>query len=178
MLHRKCFIIHPIYKWFYIFFYFTVWSFILDIVSLFFLTLLSLHIMISEFRKISFIIPCYCSEKSVYKVYDEISLEMTKLGHSNYEIIFVNDCSPDNTFDVIKSIALSDNKVISISLSKNFGQHSALMAGFNYVSGDYIVCLDDDGQTPANEVTKLLYKLENGVDIVYAHYDVKYHSFF
>ncbi|MCM1264067.1 MAG: glycosyltransferase, partial [Butyrivibrio sp.] len=64
------------------------------------------------------------------------------------------------------------------NLARNFGQHAALMAGFHYVHGDIVVCLDDDGQTPANEVGKLLGKLEEGYDAVYARYKHKQHSAF
>ena len=60
-----------------------------------------------------------------------------------------------------------------MDLAKNFGQHAALMAGFHQCTGDIIVCLDDDGQTPANEVGKLLNKINEGYDVVYASYDNK-----
>ena len=63
-------------------------------------------------------------------------------------------------------------------MAKNFGQHSALMAGFHEVSGEIVVCLDDDGQTPANEVGKLLDKINEGYDVVYAEYSNKKHSKF
>ena len=63
-------------------------------------------------------------------------------------------------------------------MAKNFGQHAALMAGFRHVTGDVVVCLDDDGQTPANEVDKLLAKIEEGYDVVYAKYEEKKHSAF
>ena len=95
-----------------------------------------------------------------------------------YEIVLVNDCSPDDTFEVIRKLANSRDNVIGINLARNFGQHSALMAGFRYCSGDITVCLDDDGQTPANEVGKLLDKIEEGYDAVYAKYDHKKHSLF
>ena len=68
--------------------------------------------------------------------------------------------------------------IMGIDLAKNFGQHAALMAGFAHVTGDILVCLDDDGQTPANEVYKLLEKIEEGEDVVYAKYDHKKHSLF
>ena len=63
---------------------------------------------------------------------------------------------------VIRDRTMVDDKVIGINLSKNFGQHSALMAGYNHISGDLIVSLDDDGQTPANEVFKLVDKIDEG----------------
>lgn len=127
---------------------------------------------------ISFVIPCYRSEKTISAVVEEIRNKMKELSKYSYEIILVNDCSPDNTFEKIKSIAKEFDNVIAIDLAKNFGQHSAIMAGFSKVSGNIIVCLDDDGQTPANEVDKLLAKIEEGYDVVYAEYGNKQHSAF
>jgi undecaprenyl-phosphate 4-deoxy-4-formamido-L-arabinose transferase len=120
--------------------------------------------------KLSFVIPCYRSEHTIIKVVDEIVDTMNKRPDYDYEIVMVNDGSPDGVWDVIKKISNSNPHAIGINLSKNFGQHSALMAGYNKVSGDYIVSLDDDGQTPADEVFKLVDKLEEGFDLVYASY--------
>ena len=127
---------------------------------------------------VSFVIPCYRSAQTIEKVVEEITLSMGALPQYEYEIILVNDCSPDNTFDVIRAIAKKDSHVLGISLSRNFGQHAALMAGFSRVNGEVIVCLDDDGQTPADEVGKLLAEIEKGTDVVYARYEHKKHSIF
>ncbi len=130
-------------------------------------------------KKISFCIPCYKSEQTLPKVVEEI--QTTMLGMKDryeYEIILVNDASDDNTFGVIRDLADNNSNITGIDLARNFGQHAALMAGFRYVSGDILVCLDDDGQTPANEVGKLLDKLESGEDVVYAKYEHKKHSLF
>ena len=126
---------------------------------------------------VSFIIPCYNSEKTLLSVVDEISNTM-RGKNDNYEIILINDSSPDHTFDVIRSICEKYENITGIDMAKNFGQHSALMAGFNFAQGDVIVCLDDDGQTPANEVYKLLDKINEGYDLVYAKYNEKKHSGF
>lgn len=124
---------------------------------------------------VSFIIPCYNSEKTIQCVVDEIASTMY---NGNYEIILINDSSSDDTFDVIRSICEKHENVTGIDMARNFGQHSALMAGFNFAQGDVIVCLDDDGQTPANEVYKLLDKINEGYDLVYAKYNEKKHSGF
>lgn len=58
-----------------------------------------------------------------------------------------------------------------MNLARNFGQHAALMAGFHQIKGDVVICLDDDGQTPADEVGKLLEEIEKGSDVVYARYE-------
>lgn len=130
-------------------------------------------------KKISFCIPCYKSEQTLPGVINEIKDTMNGMADRySYEIILVNDCSPDGTFDVIEKLSKENDNVFGIDLAKNFGQHSALMAGFHYVTGDILVCLDDDGQTPANEVGKLLDEIEAGQDVVYAKYDHKKHSLF
>lgn len=128
--------------------------------------------------KISFVIPCYRSEKMIGKVVEEINTTMKGMPQYTYEIVLINDCSPDNTFEAIKALAAQFSFVKGINLARNFGQHAALMAGFRHVDGDIVVCLDDDGQTPADEVGKLLAKIEEGDDVVYAQYERKQHSAF
>ena len=129
-------------------------------------------------KKVSFVIPCYRSEKTLEGVILEIKEAMGKLNQYTYEIVLVNDSSPDNTWKTIEKISSENDNVTGINLSKNFGQHAALMAGMRETCGDYVVCLDDDGQTPANEVDKLLKALEEGADAVYAKYGNKKHSLF
>jgi len=129
-------------------------------------------------KKVSFVIPCYNSSLTIEKVVNEIQDAMGKLESYTYEIILVNDCSPDNTFEVISGLCEKYSNICGINLAKNFGQHGALMAGFHQVSGDILVCLDDDGQTPADEVDKLLNEIESGQDVVYARYEHKKHSLF
>lgn len=123
--------------------------------------------------EVSFVIPCYRSENTIASVVQEIEKTMSSYSLNDYEIVLVNDCSPDNTFGKIQELALQDPHIVGISLAKNFGQHAALMAGFHYAKGRVIVCLDDDGQTPANESDKLLEKIQQGYDVVYASYDQK-----
>lgn len=127
---------------------------------------------------ISFVIPCYCSALTIGHVVAEVMDTMGIIGKYDYEIILVNDSSPDDTFGVIRELCKNNQKIKGINLARNFGQHAALMAGFRYCKGDIVVCLDDDGQTPADEVLKLLEKIEAGVDAVYAKYDHKKHSLF
>ena len=133
-------------------------------------------------KKISFVIPCYRSEQTIGHVVAEIDGKMQEMKEYEYEIILVNDCSPDHTLEALRRLCAeraSGNGIRkAISFSRNFGQHSALMAGLRESQGDYVVCLDDDGQTPANEVDKLIGKLEEGFDAVYAKYEHKHHSAF
>ena len=129
-------------------------------------------------EKVSFVIPCYNSSLTLEKVVAEIRDTMERLNKYTWEIILVNDCSPDNTFQVIEKLCSRYTNICGVNLAKNFGQHGALMAGFHQVKGDILVCLDDDGQTPADEVGRLLDKIEAGEDVVYASYAHKQHSLF
>ena len=129
-------------------------------------------------KLVSFVIPCYCSQNTIGSVVDEIERTMPSLPQYDYEIILVNDSSPDGTFAVISALAKKDERITAVDLTRNFGQHGALMSGFHHCRGDIVVCLDDDGQTPADEVGKLLGKLEEGYDVVYASYEHKQHSKF
>lgn len=129
-------------------------------------------------KKISFVIPCYRSEKTLSAVVEEIDGKLEEMSEYEHEIILVNDCSPDGTLSVIRRLCQEKQHIKGISFSRNFGQHAALMAGLRTCVGDYVVCLDDDGQTPADEVDKLIEKLEEGYDAVYAQYEHKQHSAF
>lgn len=129
-------------------------------------------------KKISFVIPCYRSSQTIGGVVDEINKTMEGMQEYSYEIILVNDASPDDTFDTLRALCTTQKNICAVNLAKNFGQHAALMAGFHYVKGDIVVCLDDDGQTPADEAGKLLGGIEQGADVVYASYAHKKHSLF
>ena len=128
-------------------------------------------------EKISFVIPCYRSEKTIPIVVKEIVDTVTAHGGYDYEIILVNDSSPDNVMSSIEALCRENPKVLGVNLASNFGQHSAIMAGFHFVSGDIVVCLDDDGQTPASEMFRLIDKIGE-YDLVFAEYKNKHHSGF
>lgn len=130
-------------------------------------------------KQISFVVPCYNSEKTIGSVVDEIDQVFSKNESYKYEIILVNDASPnDNTLGEIKRLANTNEHVTAVRLSKNFGQDSALMAGYSVATGDYVISLDDDGQNPAQESLKLLEKIEEGYDVVFGKYKKKKHSRF
>ena len=134
--------------------------------------------MDKKIEKVSFVIPCYRSEHTLPHVVTEIRETMQKLTQYTYDIFLVNDASPDNTMGTIRELCEKYDNIKGIGFARNFGQHAALMAGLRHSDGDYVVCLDDDGQTPADEVDKLLGKLEEGYDAVYASYEHKQHSAF
>ena len=127
---------------------------------------------------LSFVIPCYRSENTVGIVVEEILATVAARPEYDLEIILVNDGSPDHTADAIKALAAKHPQVVAVDLSRNFGQHSALMAGFHHVKGDIVICLDDDGQTPACECFKLIDKVVEGHDIVFAEYGERKQSAF
>ena len=116
--------------------------------------------------KISFVIPCYNSEKNIHGVLEEIRNAMSGRPEVEYEVVLVNDCSKDRTADIIKEIAHEDPHVIAVDLAKNAGQPNALLAGFNHVSGDYIMTSDDDGQTPVGRVFDFLDEINKGYDLI------------
>ena len=129
--------------------------------------------------KVSFVIPCFRSEQTIGHVIEEIRQTMqADLPAYSFEIILVNDGSPDNVMGVIREYSEKYDNITGICLARNFGQHAALMAGFRHVTGDIVICLDDDGQTPPSEAGKFVREIEAGRDVVYARYANKKHSAF
>ena len=119
---------------------------------------------------ISFVIPCYCSEKNLEFVVQEIRTAMGERPAFQYEIVLVNDHSRDGTLQLIDRLAAEDSRIVGIHFSKNFGQPAALMAGFRAARGAYIMTSDDDGQTPVGMVWDFYDKMQEGYDVVSAKY--------
>ena len=127
---------------------------------------------------ISVCIPCYNSSKTIGHVVQGIKDEFEKRAE-DYQIVLVNDGSPkDNTFEVIKDLCAADPRITGVNLSRNYGQASAKLAALPYAKGEVIVFMDDDGQHPAYGIFKLVDKLMEGYDVVYAEFKNKKHSFF
>ena len=126
--------------------------------------------------KFSFVIPCYRSEGIVGSVIEEIKTLVE--DHYDYEIIMINDASPDNVLQELKNYARQDKKIKVVNLAKNVGKHAALMAGFSYAVGDIIISVDDDGQCPLNHLDDLVKPLMEGYDVAIARYPVKQQSRF
>ena len=128
---------------------------------------------------LSFVIPCYSSMNSVALVVDEIREVVAEKPEFDYEIIAVNDCSPDDTWRVLRQLAKQDAAVTAIDLAKNVGRHNALMCGCRFANGDYIVFVDDDQQCPIDQLWRLLeplmVKSEDGksYDVSIARYEKK-----
>lgn len=128
---------------------------------------------------LSFVIPCYRSEKTIDKVMDEIIKVVGERPEYDYEIITVNDCSPDNVYSVLVKRAEQNPNIKVINFAKNMGKHAAVLAGYSVAKGDYIVNLDDDYQCPTYELWKLLDPVAaNECDCATAKYYRKKESLF
>jgi glycosyltransferase involved in cell wall biosynthesis len=126
-------------------------------------------------ERISVVVPVYNSENSLEKFYIILSKELKKIC-DDYEIIMVDDGSPDNSYETMKKLQSIDSRVKIIKLDGNFGQQNALMCGFHYSTGEYVVTLDDDLQHPPEEIYKLKKKTDEGYDVVYGIPIIKKHS--
>ncbi|MCD7824535.1 MAG: glycosyltransferase family 2 protein [Clostridiaceae bacterium] len=112
-------------------------------------------------KKISIIVPCYNEEDALLTFYRETSRIIKGMGNE-YELIFVNDGSTDNTLDMMKQLAAQDEHVTYFSFSRNFGKEAAMYAGFCNAAGDYIAVMDADMQDPPALLPQMIELLENG----------------
>ena len=121
-------------------------------------------------KMVSFVIPVYHNEKSLSILHEKISeVFASQLPNFDLEIVFVNDGSTDGSGEELKRIKLKDKRVKIVSFTRNFGQMAAILAGFEYVTGDYIINVSADLQDPIEIVPQLVQKAESGVEIVIAH---------
>lgn len=119
-------------------------------------------------KKISILIPTYNEEKSLPLLYPELKKLMDEQKQYEWEILFVNDGSCDSSLNIIKALRAADDRINYISLSRNFGKETAMLAGFDYVTGDCMVIMDADLQDPPSLITQMLEYWEQGYDDVYA----------
>lgn len=115
---------------------------------------------------ISFVIPVYRSAESLPELHRRI-VAVFGCCEDPPEIVFVEDCGGDDSWEVIQQLAESDSRVRGFRMSRNYGQHNALLCGIREARGETIVTLDDDLQHPPEEIPKLLAKLNEGFDVVY-----------
>ena len=100
-------------------------------------------------EKISIIVPCYNEEKAIPLFYEELIKNLKEFPQNvHFEILFINDGSSDNTLKIIKNLNEKDNRVKYISFSRNFGKESAIYAGLEHASGNYVTIMDADLQDP------------------------------
>ena len=121
-------------------------------------------------KEISVVIPVYKSEKCIPELTKQIS---DALKDFNWELILVNDCSPDNSWTEIKKVAAENNNITGINLRKNGGQDLAILAGLNHAKGKWIVIMDDDLQHSPYDIPKLYTQAQKGFDVVYADFKQK-----
>ena len=113
-------------------------------------------------KKISILVPCYNEEKSIPLLYPELKKIMDGQPSYDWEVLFVNDGSKDNTLSQIKSLREDDKRINFVNLSRNFGKENAMLAGFDYVTGDCMIILDADLQDPPSLIPQMLEYWEQG----------------
>jgi glycosyltransferase involved in cell wall biosynthesis len=126
---------------------------------------------------LSLVIPVYNGSSTIGAVVEQIR---RVFAAERFEIILVDDGSDDDTEQVCAQLVAAAPEIITaLQLSRNFGEHNAVLAGFSYARGEYVAVLDDDGQNPPEEVVRMLAELKRGnYDVVYGHYIEKKHSWF
>lgn len=118
--------------------------------------------------KLSFVMPVYNEGKNIEELYKRLELFTQRIGISDYEIIFVDDGSKDNSYKVIKGLSDKDKNIKLIKLSRNFGQQLAIMAGIENCIGDTVIVMDSDLQDDPASIDKLYSKYNEKYDVVYA----------
>lgn len=119
-------------------------------------------------KKITIVVPMYNEEVNIDELYTRLNSVMKKLSYLQYEYIFVNDGSIDNTYEKLVSIADNDENIIIVNFSRNFGHEAATTAGIFNCSGDAVVIIDADLQDPPELIIDMVKKWEEGYEIVYA----------
>lgn len=115
--------------------------------------------------EISIVIPAYNEEESLHALFAELYPVMRDMGRP-FEIIFINDGSRDSTLGILYDFYKEHNEICVIDLNGNFGQHMAIMAGFEHARGDKIITLDADLQNPPNELPRIVAEMDAGHDVV------------
>ena len=123
----------------------------------------------------SVVIPVFNSSRTLPELLARLKVVLSSL-HQSFEIILVDDSSRDNSWNVLRELKKGDPQLRIIRLSRNFGQHNAIMCGFHFCRGEYLITIDDDLQIPPEEIPKLITKAGEGYDVVYGIYEKKRHS--
>ncbi len=119
-------------------------------------------------KKITIIIPAYNEEESLPHLYERLEKLMDSMGNYQFEILFVNDGSKDNTINLVKEYREKDNRISYVDFSRNFGKEIAMIAGLDYATGDCVIFMDADLQDPPELIPELVKYWEEGYDDVYA----------
>ena len=129
-------------------------------------------------KKISIVIPLYNEENNIQLIYTTILTILEHITEYEYEFIFINDGSNDNSWSIIKNLTVSSASVKAINFSKNFGHQIALSAGYNHAKGDAIISMDADMQHPPEIIPAMIKAWQEGFDIVYIKNKTRKDSFF
>lgn len=119
-------------------------------------------------KKVSILVPCYNEEQSLPLLYEELIKVIDNLPDYEWEMLFVNDGSKDGTMHILASMREKDKRVNYLDLSRNFGKENAMLAGFDFVTGDCMILMDADLQDPPTLMPEMLKEWENGYQDVYA----------
>ena len=119
-------------------------------------------------KKVSILIPCFNEEQSLPLLYPELKKLMDSKTMYDWEVLFINDGSKDNTLNIIKALRSADCRISYVNLSRNFGKENAMLAGFDYVTGDCMVIMDADLQDPPSLIPQMLEYWEQGYQDIYA----------
>jgi len=125
--------------------------------------------------KYSVIIPVFNSEDIINETIQQ-TVDFFTGKDWQYEIVLVNDGSPDNSWTIIRELADANPNLIVIDLLRNYGQHTAIYAGLHHVTGDFAITMDDDLQNPPGEIEALVHRILEGYDVVYGKFRIKQHS--
>ena len=127
--------------------------------------------------QVSVVIPVYNSQDCLDELARRLADVLDGSGRT-YEIVLVDDCSPDNSWQKIVELCQTYDQLKAINLRRNFGQDSAIMAGLNEARGGYVVIMDDDLQHDPEDIPALLAELDKGYDVCYARFSTKKHNWF
>lgn len=124
--------------------------------------------MENEKKLVSILVPAYNEEEVLNMLYERLKKIIDSNTKYNFEILFINDGSKDNTLKIIKELRNKDSNVCYLNLSRNFGKEIAMIAGLDYVKGDCVIIIDADLQDPPELIPQMLNFWEEGYDDVYA----------
>lgn len=126
----------------------------------------------------SVVVPVYNSEHTLEELYSRVRAVFDETIKREFELILVDDGSKDHSYEKMQELHKRDGRVKIVQMAKNFGQHPALLCGFSYVKGDFIITMDDDLQHPPEEIPKLVSAMDerDDVDVIIAKYEGRQHN--
>ena len=119
-------------------------------------------------KKISIVIPTYNEEETLDLLYERLKKLIDEINNYEFEVLFINDGSKDDTLKIIKNLRQKDSRISYVDFSRNFGKEIAMMAGLDYATGDAVIFMDADLQDPPELIPELIKYWEEGYDDVYA----------